>query len=43
MPRVLVVDDEPAVRRGSERAMTVYDYSVAFAAPRKAEPEAMAD
>jgi two-component system response regulator MprA len=32
MPRVLVVDDEPAVRRALERALTLDDYTVELAA-----------
>jgi two-component system response regulator MprA len=43
MPRVLVVDDEPAVRRALERALTLDDYTVELAADGQEALDALAD
>jgi two-component system, OmpR family, response regulator MprA len=43
MPRVLVVDDEPAVRRALERALTLDNYSVELAADGQEALDALAD
>ena len=43
MARVLVVDDEPAVRRALERALTLDDYSVQLAADGQEALDALAD
>lgn len=42
MPRVLVVDDEPAVRRALERALTLDDYTVELAADGQEALDALA-
>ena len=43
MPRVLVVDDEPAVRRALERALTLDNYAVQLAADGQEALDALAD
>ena len=43
MPRVLVVDDEPAVRRALERALTLDNYSVQLASDGQEALDALAD
>jgi len=43
MPRVLVVDDEPAVRRALERALTLDDYTVELAADGQEALDTLAD
>jgi two-component system response regulator MprA len=43
MPRVLVVDDEPAVRRALERALTLDNYTVELAADGQEALDALAD
>jgi two-component system response regulator MprA len=43
MPRVLVVDDEPAVRRALERALTLEHYSVELASDGQEALDALAD
>src|SRR5947209_7680480 len=42
MPRVLVVDDEPAVRRALERALTLDNYTVELAADGQEALDALA-
>jgi two-component system, OmpR family, response regulator MprA len=42
MPRVLVVDDEPAVRRALERALTLDNYSVELASDGQEALDALA-
>ncbi len=43
MPRVLVVDDEPAVRRALERALTLENYTVDLASDGQEALDALAD
>src|SRR5437588_696858 len=43
MPRVLVVDDEPAVRRALERALTLDNYTVELAADGQEALDTLAD
>ena len=43
MPRVLVVDDEPAVRRALERALTLDNYTVELAADGQEALDALAE
>jgi two-component system, OmpR family, response regulator MprA len=43
MPRVLVVDDEPAVRRALERALRLDSYDVALAADGEAALDTLAE
>ncbi len=43
MPRVLVVDDEPAVRRALERALTLDNYSVQLATDGQEALDVLAD